>query len=420
LGPRGSAPRRTAVTVVDQCLSSGSNFAVGIVVARIAGPAGLGAYSIAYAVWLVVAASHRSVITDPMAIENDGRQTDSTARLQTGLAAEIALGTVLAGLIALASLAVIGFGQRDVGIALLALAPFVPFLLVQDYWRWAGFMQAKPGRSLANDTMFNCVQAAALVIVIVGGVRSTPAVIAAWGLGAIAGSFYGLRQFSVRIQTHGGYAMVASRWHMSKWLLATDMSTWGRTQAYPLIAAPFIGSVGLGGLKAAQSLVSGPTNVLVQAGGSVGLPEASHGFEHDGWPKLQQVARWLTLLSVLTVGMVAIIVFAAGGRLMGWIYGSEFVQYASTAKIVSLSWLVGTLAGGSVLILKVTKHTRELFNIGLVALAVLFVSIVVLSAPFGVNGTAWAMVVMAVVSVTMQLRARHRVAREIAAELAAS
>ena len=44
IGSRGSATRRVAVTMIDQCFASASNFAVGVVVAHIAGPAGLGAY----------------------------------------------------------------------------------------------------------------------------------------------------------------------------------------------------------------------------------------------------------------------------------------------------------------------------------------------------------------------------------------
>lgn len=414
IGPPGSGPRRAAITMIDQCFSSASNFVVGIVVARVAGPAGLGAYSVAYAAWLVLAAVHRAVVTDPMSINNDVRRPNSNERLQAGMAAEVSLGVVIALVFAAVSVPVILLGQRNVGIALLTLAPFLPFLLVQDYWRWSGFMQARPGRSLANDTLFNCVQATLLVGLILAGLRSPSVAIVAWGAGAVAGSAYGLRQFSVRVQTRGGYSIVASRWHMSKWLLASSVSGWASSQAYPLFAGPFVGSVGLGGLKAAQSLVSGPTLVLGQAAGSIGLPEASHGLEHGGWVKLQQVARWMTLWSALTVGVVATVVFLVGGKLLGWMYGSEFVRYASTARIISLAWLIAAFSGGPMLILKVTRNSRALFNIGLVTQVTLVTLIIALSSTVGVNGTAWAMVVTAAVGVTLQRRARRVVAREYA------
>ena len=61
-------------TLADQCVASVSNFAVGIIVARISGPAGLGAFALAYAVWILVTLLHRSLITDPMVIMGDMRR----------------------------------------------------------------------------------------------------------------------------------------------------------------------------------------------------------------------------------------------------------------------------------------------------------------------------------------------------------
>ncbi len=412
LGPRGSAPRRAALTMTDQCFASASNFLVGVVVARLSGPAGLGAYSVAYALWLMVAAAHRSIITDPMSIENDARREGARPRIQAGLAAELALGAAVAVTVLVVSLIVLQVGQHEVAVALLTFTPFIPFLLVQDYWRWVGFMQAKPGRSLANDTVFNCVQGALLVGLIVAGLRSPSVAIVAWGIGAVVAAFWGLRQFTVSVQVRGGYEMVASRWYMSKWILASGVSSWAQTQAYPIVAGPIVGSDGLGGLKAATSLVSGPSMVLIQATGSMGLPEASDALDQGGWPKLHRVARWVTIAAAVSVGSVALIVFIGAPKLLGVIYGQQFVQYANTARIIAFAWLIGTLAGGSFLVLKVTRNTRSLFTIGVIEVVILLVGIVVLSPTMGVNGTAWAMVISDIVGVVLLQRSRAKVARQ--------
>lgn len=70
---RSDAATRATTTMLDQLLASASNVAVGIVVARISGPAGLGAFALAYTVWILVTTLHRSLITDPMAIMGDLR-----------------------------------------------------------------------------------------------------------------------------------------------------------------------------------------------------------------------------------------------------------------------------------------------------------------------------------------------------------
>ena len=49
-----AAATRATTTMVDQCVASASNFVVGIVVARISGPAGLGAFALAYTVWILL------------------------------------------------------------------------------------------------------------------------------------------------------------------------------------------------------------------------------------------------------------------------------------------------------------------------------------------------------------------------------
>ena len=181
----GSAPRRAAITTIDQCFSSASNFAVGVVVARVAGPAGLGAYSIAYAVWLVLAVVHRAMVTDPMAIDGDARRDDAHTRLQSGATAEITFGVVVAIGMAACAAGIMVVGQHNVGLALLVLSPFVPFLLIQDYWRWVGFMKAAPGQALANDLVFDAMQAVAFVSLIAVSLHSAAVAIGAWGLGCL-------------------------------------------------------------------------------------------------------------------------------------------------------------------------------------------------------------------------------------------
>ena len=59
-----------------------------------------------------------------------------------------------------------------------------------------GWLHAGEARTaLANDAVFNVVQAATVVAFVLVGFRSPEAVIVAWGLGAVAGSVFGLRQF---------------------------------------------------------------------------------------------------------------------------------------------------------------------------------------------------------------------------------
>ena len=142
--PRQRGQSGASMTMADQCVASASNFAVGIVVARISGPAGLGAFALAYTVWILVTTMHRSMITDPMAIMGDMRGDEKDEYVRRGFAADVTLGLMAACVIAAVGTALLVVGQHTFGVGLLSVAPWVIMLDLQDYWRWIGFMQGKP------------------------------------------------------------------------------------------------------------------------------------------------------------------------------------------------------------------------------------------------------------------------------------
>lgn len=224
---RGGAASRATTTVADQCVASASNFAVGIVVARISGPAGLGAFALAYAVWVLLTTIHRSLITDPMAIMGDLRGDQREEFVRRGFAADVTLGLMAACIVAAVGTALLDVGQHSFGVGLLSVAPWVLFLDLQDYWRFIGFIQGEPRKSLVNDLLFNAVQALAFGAVFLAGLHSVFAVVSAWGVGAAIAALYGLRQFSVRPSLRGGSAFLWSRWPTSRWLVSERVTAWG-------------------------------------------------------------------------------------------------------------------------------------------------------------------------------------------------
>jgi O-antigen/teichoic acid export membrane protein len=379
---------RAGLTTIDQCVASVSNFAVGVAVARVAGVGGLGAYSLAYTAWLVLAATHRSLVTDPMAIENDLAQPQARDHMRAGLAAELVLGAgCVLGFLAIGGV-LLAVGQHACGVAFMAIAPWLPFLLVQDYWRWVGFMKAQPGKSLMNDCLFAVIQVAMFGLLFGLGVRSTVVAIGAWGFGAFGGAVFGLWQFRTRPTWRLGLKRLRLRWQMSKWLLGTSTSEWGASQAYVILSGLILGPVGLGGLKAASNLVSGPSLVLIQAGGSVGLPEASRAMADRGWPGLRRVERMVTLAGVVSVGLIALAVLLYGKTLLSAIYGHQFARYATIADIVAASVVVNAAGLGGILSLKTTKQSRHLFKVGIVNVSGSVLAVLVLTPLFGVKGAA--------------------------------
>jgi O-antigen/teichoic acid export membrane protein len=412
-------PRRMSVrlglTATDQCVSSISNFAVGVVIARMTGVAGFGAYSLAYSVWLIVAALHRSLITDPMAIENDLHVPGAARNVRVGLASELGLGLAAAVLFAGGGLVLMAVGQHEFGICFLGLAPWLPFLLAQDYWRWIGFMETRPGKSLVNDIVFALVQVAAFLALYLGRSHSPVMAIDAWGISAVAAAAFGLWQFSIRPTLHEGAGRVRSRWHLSKWLVGVNAAASVQQQATVVLTGVFLGPAGIGGLKAATNLVSGPSFVLIQAGGSVGLPEASKALKDNGWKGLRRVHLMITAAGMASVGLIAVVVLCFGRQLLDLVYGPAFGKFAPIADILALAVFISTIPLGAILCLKATRQTRQLLPSCLGALTISVIAIVVLAPAFGVTGAAIA-TVAGNVTKTLWLMISHWTSSRQAAE----
>lgn len=325
-----------------------------------------------------------------MAIENDLHHADAQGHVRSGLAAELVLGCSCGAIFLGLGGMLTGLGQHAYGVGFLAIAPWVPVLLAQDYWRWVGFMKARPGSSLANDTLFLVVQVVMFLVLFELGIRSVVLAIGAWGVGALAGAIFGLRQFGGRPTFRSGISRFRERWPVSKWLLGTSTSIWGATQAGVILTGIILGPVALGGLRAATSLVSGPSLVLIQAGGSVGLPEASHALAQKGWPGLRKVEQVVTLAGVLSVGLIGLVVLFFGRQLLADFYGPDFGRYSLIADILAASFLATALSLGAILSLKVTKQTHHLFKMGMVNLGGLVVAVAVLAPTLGLRGAAGA------------------------------
>jgi O-antigen/teichoic acid export membrane protein len=379
---------RAVTTVADQAFSSASNFLVGVVVARLAGPGAFGAFALAYSVWLAVAGVHRALVVNPMLVADSGSHGDGD-RVERALAAEGVLGLAAAAVIAMAGTALWLTGLGPLGRTLLVLAPWLPVLLVQDLWRWAGFMRGRPGKALANDVAFAVAQVTLMIALGAAGRLQTGMVLAAWGGGGAVGAIVGTRQFRTRLRLAGGWAVLRRSWPDGRWLLADFLTSYGASQAWLYLVAVVLGPASLGLLRAAQNLL-GPTNVLLLGISSYGLPASVAAFRGDGWTGLDRVARRVT--GSMTLGIAAYAAPLAAGRdlVVELVYGRA---YAGTGVLVVLAGLQAVFLGigfGAGTALTAARRTSALVAVRMTTAAVSAGCFLALAGRIGVAGAGWA------------------------------
>jgi O-antigen/teichoic acid export membrane protein len=262
--------RRAAWGVLDQALSSLTNFLLAIFVARTVGIDDFGAFSIAFATYLVFLSVSRSLATLPLTIrysassDADWRRATSAATgtaLSFGAISALALmlvGVVLGGTVG-AALAVFGIG-------------LVP-LLVQDSWRFAFFAVHRGKSAFANDLVWAIALVPGTIFVQVVLQPSTVAWILAWASAAAAGAVFGVWQ--AKLLPRPGLALSWLREHrtLTPRLVAESLVLTGTGYVTVLAIAAVAGLTAVAGVRAAQVLMNA-TNVAVFGAQLFALPEA--------------------------------------------------------------------------------------------------------------------------------------------------
>lgn len=380
--------RRIVLTILDQSVSSVSNFVTGIAVARLAGAAAFGEYMLVLMVWFVVVGLHRALITEPVIVATPHMGRGHLVQ-QQGVGAELALGTFVAVFVAAAGLALASAGLAE-GRLMLAFAPWFVPLLLQDYWRAMAFKDRRPGLALANDTVFACVQFAAIGGVWALGLRGAGYVVGAWGLGATAGAVLGWCSLGGTAGHLGeGGRLMRRLWPISRWMAAEFVTGFASNQAYLAFAAFLLSSTDYGGFRAALNLL-GPIVVILHASSNVGLPEASRRADPDNPSGLHRFARRLSVGTSICVAIYGSILAFSGSYLLGLLYGPEFEGFGFLAALASIQALVAALVFGESIALKAMGRMRRLWRVRLVVAAASLVTMYILVRHMGAVGAGWA------------------------------
>lgn len=388
---RHSGGRGAALTLADQLVSSASNFALGVLIARAGGADALGMFGIAFLVWLAVLGANRALVAEPMTVT--GSTEDSDAQLGEGLSATLVLGVVVAAALALVTGALLLLGI-PAG-ALLALAPWLPSLLAQEYFRLMAFRLQRPLQALINDLVFAATQAAAIVALYVFDERSVAAFLATWGMGATLGAAVGFAMCIMQVNAcRGGVAHLRRLWPRSRWFLAESGTSFVGGQGYQLLLPILLSTAEFGLYRAGASLM-GPIIVLFKASTGVGLPESVRRLRRDGIPGLAcYTPRFTAVVVLLTVAYCGTLALLAV-PVLRLTYGAPFTDAAVITSLVAITYVITACHLGYSVALKAAQQLKLLWSLRALSATVAIVAMVVLVNTFGLVGAGWASIVAA-------------------------
>ncbi|WP_235013697.1 hypothetical protein [Parafrankia sp. Ea1.12] len=291
----GSTKAKAIWTLADQGVSSATNAAVSLLIARQVSSSEYGSFAIAYIIFSVIIGISRAGGCLPLGISYSGK---SVSEFRYAAASATGACLVFGGLLGIVLVGVGAVAGGSVGSALVVVGFVLPGLLLQDAWRYVFFAMGKPLGAFLNDVAWALVQVVGLTVLIERGVTASPPMLLAWGISALVAALLGVAQAGLWPAPSRALTWVRENRANAANLAAEFVTVQGALQASMLLIGLLSSKETIGALNGVRTLL-GPTTVIGVGIVSFAVPELSRRIDMS----VRARERAAVLLTVIVVGV---------------------------------------------------------------------------------------------------------------------
>lgn len=377
------AARRLGWGLSDQALSSLTNFAVSIAVARTVSTAEFGAFSLTFAAYAIALGLSRALTTEPLVVRHSGPVNGRTKHSErAALGASILIG-VATGI----ACAAVGFAISGPYRGLLfALAMVLPGLLLQDALRVVFFVRGQGRRAFTNDLIW----AVLLVPTFFAAQRigaSATTMTFAWGVAGAAAAMVGIMAAKMSPSLSDSFKWLRRNWDLTSRYLVETLAITGTQQAYFLLIGAIAGLTAVGQLKLVL-VVLGPVNIIIQGIGMAALPEVVRASQRS----IRRMDLAATVVSViLSIGALAwgVIVLLLPTDFLARLAGPSWVAIGALVLPLVLLQILNGANTGAYMGLRAMRRANLGVRIRIVSSLAFVLGATGGAAADGARGAAW-------------------------------
>lgn len=255
----------------DQCLSSGTNLFLTLIVVRSVSIPEFGTFSVAYIVYTLALGLARALVFEPIVIREARSEEDGEPSSRDALGVSVTVGVTVGTALACGGL-ILG---DEAASGLVSMAAILPLLLVQDGVRGIWYSRGLHRNAALNDLLW--ALGALISLLLVSAIQNDPPVwllIAAWGLPGTLAGLWGLKSVGGGLTISAGRGWFVGHGGLIASLLLDYCVTVGVAQACFALVALVAGIEELGLMRAAL-VPLGFLNVLYTGTRLVTLPSMS-------------------------------------------------------------------------------------------------------------------------------------------------
>jgi len=343
--------RRVSWGLVDQVLSSTTNFALTVLVARAAASGEFGAFAVVMATYLVMTGLGQGLAGQPFAARHSASGEWSVRDAVAGATGSaLGLGAVLGAGCLLVAVAVRG----SLGAQLAVLGAALPGLLLQDAWRFVFVALGNPVRAAANDALWAAVQGAGIVALLVSGNATPVSLLVVWAAGGFAGAAAGCVQAGLLPSARFARAWVRTERAVAGGFMTQALVIRGAAQLLTTAIAVIAGLGAAGAVRGAQVLFS-PLTLMYQGLLLAAVPEGVRTLRSPAgaFARFTQLVSVAATVPAVAWGLITLVVpDPVGEQLLGATWSAArpvlpAIAVQTTAIAVSLGAQVGLRALGA-------------------------------------------------------------------------
>jgi O-antigen/teichoic acid export membrane protein len=338
--------KTTAMAVIDQAFYSGTTFCTSVLLGRMAGADGLGAYSLAFSIVVLVLCTHETLVTTPYTIYVHRQRAARQRRVAGSVLVQYSAISLVASLGFLAAgLTMLFVLQRELlGWAMLTLTAVIPLILIRELARKLAYAQLEVWKALLLDAGVSVVQLAVLLLLAASGALTALTAFLAIGLACFCGAvvWWMTVHESFRIRRRQVKYDVHRHWRLGRWIFAALLSLMLQNAVLMWLIA-FVLGTGASGIFAACMSVIALSNPLVNAVGSVFTPQASRALHRGGSSEVWRIAVEKTILLAGVTSAFVLIVAFLGDDFIRLFYGPEYARQTIAITLLALVALAKAL-----------------------------------------------------------------------------
>jgi O-antigen/teichoic acid export membrane protein/thymidylate kinase len=402
---------KCSTAIMDHALISGSNFLLGIVLARYLGPEQYGAYALAFSTFILLSLIHQALAMEPMSVFGPSLYR-KTLREYLGLLLWLQL--VVGAIIVVcggASGAIFHLLEKhsNLASAFAGVVLAAPCVLIFWFARRAFYLQLRPGQALIGAVAYSALLCFGIWALASALLLSPFAAFLIMGTAALLTSILLL----IRLQPSTSRKAIAEvlsarevatrHWRYGRWALISGLFIWVPWNIFYSVVAYFSGLAGSGALKALLNLAM-PMTQMYSAFSLLFISQAARLGHEKGW-KAVKVQAW-RIAGLYTLGSSAywILVCLFRTQLIKFLYAGHYQEVVPLVPVIALASILSGAAMGPTIAIRAMRSPASVAAIYFVSSLVCVLVGVPACRAWGFRGAVICILLSSVISVLTGFR----------------